>query len=53
MDSKQNPLWVILCIAVLLCVAVGVLACLPSWDGMGNMSLLDAIFYKVQQWLVK
>lgn len=53
MDSKQNPLWVILSIAVLLCVAVGVMACLPSWNGMGDMSLLDAVFYTVKQWLVK
>lgn len=49
--SKQNPFWVILC--ALVCVAVGVtlLACLPSWNGMGDMSALQAILYTVKQWL--
>ncbi len=52
MKSKQNPLWVVLCVMVCLMVAVAVLACLPSWNGMGNMSALEAIIYTVKQWFV-
>lgn len=45
MRSKQNPFWVILCSLVCVAVAVAVLACLPSWNGMGDMSALEAILY--------
>lgn len=51
MRSKQNPLWVILCAVVCVAVVIAVLACLPSWDGMGGMSALEAIIYTVKQWL--
>ncbi|MBO5213741.1 MAG: hypothetical protein J6B86_03100 [Clostridia bacterium] len=51
MKSKQNPIWVILCAVVCLAVAVTLLACLPAWKGMGDMSALQGIIYTVQQWL--
>lgn len=50
MESKQNPLWVILCAAVCVAVGVTLLACLPAWDGMGNMSALEALIFTVKQW---
>lgn len=53
MDTKQKPMWIILCAVVCLLVAVAVLACLPSWNGMGDMSALEAIVYTVKQWFAK
>ncbi len=53
MNEKQNPLWVILCAVVCVFVAIGVLGCLPAWNGMGDMSSLEAIFRTVGQWLEK
>lgn len=49
-NSKQNPLWVILCALVCLAVAAAVLACLPAWSGVGDMTALEAIVYTVKQW---
>lgn len=40
--------WILLCILVCLAVGVAMLAVLPAWDGMGDMSLLDAIFYVIK-----
>ncbi len=53
MKSKQNPFWVILCALVCVAVAVTLLACLPSWNGMGDMSALEAVVYTVKQWFAK
>lgn len=50
MDSKQNPLWVILCAAVCVVVGITLLACLPAWNGMGNVSALQALIHTLQQW---
>ncbi len=53
MDSKQNPLWIILGVLVCVAVTLAVLACLPAWTGMGDMSALEAIVYTVKQWFVQ
>ncbi len=53
MNPKQNPLWIILCAAVCVCVAVAVLNCLPAWTGMGDMSAFEAIVYTVKQWFAR
>lgn len=42
---KQNVGWILLCALVCVAVTVAILACLPPWDGMGDMSALEAIVY--------
>lgn len=42
---KQNPGWILLGALVCVAVTVAILACLPAWEGMGDMSALDAIVY--------
>lgn len=41
---KQRIGWVLLGIAVLFCVGLAMLACLPAWDGSSADCALDAIF---------
>ena len=53
MKPKQNPLWVILCVAVCIGVALAVLNCLPAWSGVGDMTAFEAIVYTVKQWLAQ
>lgn len=36
-------MWVVLCIVVCLCVAIGVLACVPAWDGVDADTALEAV----------
>ena len=48
MRSKQNVWWVLLGVAVCLVVGVALLAVLPAWDGMGKMSMLEAILYSLK-----
>ena len=45
MRLKQKIEWIVLCIAVCFLVAVAILAVLPAWSGMGDMSALEAILY--------
>ncbi len=45
MRSKQRAGWVILCIAVCIAVFIAVCACLPSWNGVENESVLEAVLY--------
>lgn len=47
-DPKQKIEWIILGIAVCFLVAVAILAVLPAWPGMGDMSALDAILYYIR-----
>ena len=53
MRSKQNPIWVIVCVFVCIAVALTLLACLPAWDGMGDMSAFEAVVYTVKQWFAQ
>ena len=48
MRSKQNIGWVLLGVAVCLAVGFTLLAVLPAWDGMGDMSILEAIIYSIK-----
>ncbi|MBP3300848.1 MAG: hypothetical protein J6M34_05030 [Clostridia bacterium] len=48
MRSKQNIGWVLLGVAVCLAVGLTLLAVLPAWDGMGKMSMLEAIIYSIK-----
>ena len=48
MSPKQKIEWIILGIAVCFLVAVAILAVLPAWSGMGDMSALDAILYYIR-----
>ncbi|MBO5248001.1 MAG: hypothetical protein J6B54_01735 [Clostridia bacterium] len=51
MNSKQNPLWIVVGAVACGAVAVAVLACLPSWSGMGDLSALEAIVETVKRWM--
>ena len=48
MRSKQNVGWIFLCVAVCLLVVFALLAVLPAWDEMGDMSVLEAIVYIIK-----
>lgn len=53
MRLKQDPVWVVLGAVVCIAVALGVLACLPAWSGMGDVSALEAIVSLVKNGLAK
>ncbi len=53
MEPKQSFFWVVLCSVVCLAVAVGVMACLPAWNGMGDMSAFEAVVYLLEKWISK
>ncbi|MBO5220928.1 MAG: hypothetical protein J6C26_01295 [Clostridia bacterium] len=48
MRSKQKIGWIFLCVAVCLVVGVAILAVMPAWSGMGDMSALEAILYVIK-----
>ena len=41
--------WILLCSLVCLAVGVAILAVVPAWKGMGEMSALEAVFYLLSQ----
>ena len=45
---KQKVGWVLLCAAVCVAVFVAILAVLPAWDPLGDMSALDGIIYCIK-----
>lgn len=48
MKLSAKIAWIVLCSLVCLTVAVAILAVLPAWDGMGDMSALDGIIYLIK-----
>lgn len=48
MKTYQKVLWILLCSLVCLVVLVAILGVLPAWDGMGDMSALEAIIYVIK-----
>ena len=53
MRSKQKIGWILLCVAVCLIVAVAILAVLPAWETMGDMSAWEAILYCLKNGIPK
>ena len=45
---KQKVGWVLLCAAVCVIVFFAILAVLPAWEAMGDMSFLEGIIYCIK-----